>query len=114
VNDDEVGRVFSALADPTRREIVRRLAEEGPVTPSRLAAGLPISRQGVTKHLATLELARLVVVERVGREARYELDTRAFADAEAWMRAIGASWNLRLADLKTLLEAAGMRVGEAG
>lgn len=114
MSHDAAGRVFAALADPTRREIVRRLAAEGPLTPSRLAAALPISRQAVAKHLASLELARLVAVRRAGREARYELDTVAFAEAEAWMRTIGATWNLRLADLKALLEDPDVRVGEAG
>lgn len=114
MSDDAAGRVFAALADPTRREVVRRLATEGPLTPSRLAAVLPVSRQAVTKHLATLELAGLVAVHRAGREARYELDTAAFAEAEAWMRAIGATWNLRLGDLRDFLERADLRVGDAG
>jgi hypothetical protein len=48
-------------------------------------------------------------VHRAGREARYELRTEPFAAAEAWMRAIGAAWDLRLGALKDAVERPGMR-----
>ena len=100
MSPDPAGEVFSALADPTRREIVRRLAQDGPLTATELAAPLGISRQAAAKHLATLRLAGLAVASKDGREAPHELRTAAFAEADAWMRAIGTDWNRRLAESK--------------
>jgi DNA-binding transcriptional ArsR family regulator len=96
--------VFAALADPTRRGLVHELSADGPLTATQLAARLPISRQAVAKHLAALELAGLARADRVGREARFSLVTEPFAEAEGWMRSIGASWDLRLASLKRHVE----------
>src|SRR5205814_8220615 len=64
------GAVFEALADPTRREVVRRLAQGGPATATELAGDLPVTRQAVAKHLATLAEAGLVTSDRQGRETR--------------------------------------------
>jgi DNA-binding transcriptional ArsR family regulator len=99
MTDDPAGDVFAALADGTRRRIVYELSADGPLTPTRLASRLGLTRQTVSKHLAALATARLVVVERSGREARCRLTPEPFAQAEAWMRAIGATWDLRLAAL---------------
>jgi len=57
---DRLGAVFAALADPTRREMVNRLLSEGTTSVPELSATLPISRQAVAKHLATLDHAGLV------------------------------------------------------
>jgi DNA-binding transcriptional ArsR family regulator len=108
--EDVAGRVFAALADPTRREVVRRLAAGGPLTSTELAGPLGITRQAVAKHLRALALAGLAVGTHEGRETRFELRTASFAEAEAWMRAVGASWNLRLDALKSLLERPELRV----
>ena len=62
--DAAAGAVFAALADPTRRRIVRALADGDTVTASSLAAGLPVTRQAVAKHLAALRAAGLAVAER--------------------------------------------------
>jgi len=108
--EDAAGRVFAALADPTRREVIRLLAERGPTTATRLAGSLGISRQAVAKHLAALAVAGLAESEHEGRETRFELHTRAFAEAEAWMRAVGTTWNRRLGALKALVERPDLRV----
>jgi DNA-binding transcriptional ArsR family regulator len=104
VGDAEAGAVFAALADPTRRHLVAALAEHGEATATGLAAELPISRQAVAKHLATLGRAGLVSERRRGREHRFELDPRPLADAAAWLSAVGADWDSRLADLQRLLK----------
>jgi ArsR family transcriptional regulator, cadmium/lead-responsive transcriptional repressor len=108
--EDAAGRVFAALADPTRREVVRRLAAEGPLTATELAGPTRISRQAVAKHLRALAMAGLAIGTHEGRETRFELRTAAFAEAEAWMRAVGASWTLRLDALRTLVEHPDLRV----
>ncbi len=95
--------VFSALADPTRRRLVERLAGGDTVTASALAGELPISRQAITKHLGALGRARLVRAKRVGRETRYALDPAPLADAASWIASVGSEWDERLARLETLL-----------
>jgi ArsR family transcriptional regulator, cadmium/lead-responsive transcriptional repressor len=90
--------VFAALADPTRREVIGRLARE-PLSASALAGELPISRQAVAKHLAALDRAGLVEGRREGREVRYSLTPAPLADAMVWMATVGAQWDERLARL---------------
>jgi DNA-binding transcriptional ArsR family regulator len=104
---DPAGEVFAALADPTRRRVVDELSADGPLTATQLAERIPVSRQAIAKHVAALEEAGLAVGTRVGRERRYELRTEPFADAEAWMRAIGASWDRRLQAFERFVEAEG-------
>ena len=103
IGDAEAGAVFAALADPTRRHLVAKLAEHGGATATGLAAELPISRQAVAKHLATLGRAGLVSASRHGREHRFELDPRPLAAAAAWLTTVGGEWDARLADLQRLL-----------
>ena len=98
------GPVFAALADPTRRAILERVAADGDATPTALAADLPITRQAVAKHLAALRRARLVNAKRVGRETRYSLDAEPLGDAARWIATVGAEWDERLADLGRLVE----------
>jgi DNA-binding transcriptional ArsR family regulator len=95
--------VFAALADPTRRRVVERLAAGGKVTASALAGELPISRQAIAKHLAALARARLVRSSRVGRETLYTLDAAPLADAASWIASVGGEWDERLARLEGLL-----------
>jgi DNA-binding transcriptional ArsR family regulator len=101
--DDRAGAVFAALADPTRRAVVRSLSQQPTVTASALATQLPISRQAVTKHLATLAGAGLIEGRREGRETRYRLTPEPLDDAVRWMAEVGAAWDERLARLGLLL-----------
>ena len=91
--------VFSALADPTRREVMRSLAREPALTASRLAGELPMTRQAVAKHLGALARAGLVEGRREGRETRYTLTPAPLTDAMAWMTEVGGRWDDRLARL---------------
>jgi ArsR family transcriptional regulator, cadmium/lead-responsive transcriptional repressor len=95
----DVGAVFAALADPTRREVVRSLAEQPGLTASRLAGELPMTRQAVAKHLSALSGAGLVTARREGRETRYTLTPAPLAEAIDWMTSVGAQWDERLARL---------------
>ena len=96
---DDVGAVFAALADPTRRRVVQALAAGTTVTASALARELPITRQAVAKHLAALQRAGLVRPHREGRETRYTLTPAPLVDAMGWMADVGADWDQRLARL---------------
>ncbi len=91
--------MFAALADPTRRQVVRALSLEPDLTASRLAGDLPMTRQAVTKHLAALDRAGLVEGRREGREVRYSLSTAPLTEAMGWMDDVGAQWDARLARL---------------
>jgi DNA-binding transcriptional ArsR family regulator len=102
---DRLGSVFQALADPTRRGMVESMLRDGATSVPALSADLPISRQAVAKHLATLEDAGLL--ERLpgrGREVRYGLRGDALAPATAWLREAEASWDGRLTRLKGVVE----------
>jgi DNA-binding transcriptional ArsR family regulator len=99
LSEPELGALFAALADPTRRQVVSELAREHAVTASGLAHELPMSRQAVAKHLAALERAGLVTPRREGRETRYRLTPEPLDAAIAWMEEVGARWDRSLARL---------------
>jgi DNA-binding transcriptional ArsR family regulator len=95
-----LNEVFGALADPTRREVLRSLAEQPGLTASRLAGELPMTRQAVSKHLHALSGAGLVTARREGRETRYTITPAPLADAMEWMTEVGAEWDSRLEKLR--------------
>lgn len=102
---DPVGPVFAALADPTRRRVVELLLADGTTSVPALTAALPISRQAIAKHLATLGDAGLV--ERAptsGREVRYRLRDGGLNPAAAWIRDTETAWENRLTRLKQAVE----------
>ncbi|GAA1532727.1 metalloregulator ArsR/SmtB family transcription factor [Actinomadura kijaniata] len=101
-----VDSVLAALADPTRRQLLDLLAAEGEATATTLAARLPVSRQAVVKHLATLDAAGLVSGSRVGREVRYAVRPAALDATARWMASLAADWDRRLANIKRIAEAA--------
>jgi predicted ArsR family transcriptional regulator len=99
------GPVFAALADPTRRWMVETFLREGPASAPALTSALPITRQAVAKHLATLSDAGLI--ERApasGREVNYRLRRGALDPASAWLRETEAAWDDRLPRLKDAVE----------
>ena len=75
--------VLDALGDATRRRIVERLGA-GPLPVGEIAAGLPVSRPAVSKHLRLLEDAGLVAHEPVGTRNVYRLDDAGLAELRAW------------------------------
>lgn len=100
----EPDAVFQALADPTRRTLIRALSRSGPATLAQLSAQLPVTRQAVAKHLAMLQDAGLVAGHGEIRGRRYELTPGPLADAMGWMVDVGAGWDDRLARLKRDVE----------
>ena len=104
---DRAGPVFNALADPNRRHLLNQLAERDTATATELAAGLPVTRQAVAKHLAALGEAGLVTSERQGRETRYRLSPAPLADAVSWIADVGGEWDARLDALRRHLAPGG-------
>lgn len=96
--------LFLALADATRRQVLRAVAEQGPVTATALADHLPVSRQAVAKHLAQLRGAGLVTAERSGRETRFTAASRPLADLASWAENAGRRWDARLDRLRRRFE----------
>lgn len=93
---DAAGPVFAALADPTRRRMIERLAAGGAATATGLSAELPITRQAVAKHLSALRRAGLVRASRAGRETRYSLEAEPLAGVAQWVEWVGGEWDRRL------------------
>ena len=94
---------FGALADPTRRAILDRLAE-GEATVGQLASPFDVSRPAVSKHLRVLERAGLVTRSRDGRVSRCGLDASPMRDAADWVERYRQHWDDRLDSLKRYLE----------
>jgi DNA-binding transcriptional ArsR family regulator len=101
--DEPPDALFAALADPTRRAVLRAVAEDGPVTATALAGRLPVTRQAVAKHLALLREAGLVAPEREGRETRFTAVSEPLDDLAAWAESTGRRWDDRLARLRRYL-----------
>jgi DNA-binding transcriptional ArsR family regulator len=100
----EADEVFVALADPTRRLLLDALAARGEASATILAAGLPVSRQAVVKHLAVLDRAGLVRGARRGREVRYSVRPERLDSTARWLAGLAAEWDARLAAIKRLAE----------
>src|SRR6202035_1976134 len=104
-----VDDVFRALADPTRRDLLDRLFREDGQTLGALAAGYPMTRIGVMKHLQLLEDARLVVTKRRGREKLHFLNAVPIRLVhDRWVSKYTEPWVATLSDLKHTLENATM------
>lgn len=95
---------FHALADPTRRGLLGRLRVEGPLSLTQLAEGLPMTRQGVAKHLVALEEGGLVRAEKVGRERIHHLNAEPLREVSEWLAPYEAEWDRRLNRLGRYLE----------
>jgi len=97
--------VFRALADASRRQLLDRLHNKNGQTLGELCEGLAMSRQAVTKHLAILENANVVVSKRQGREKLHFINPVPIHDiAERWIGKFERGRLVALADLKRKLE----------
>ncbi len=102
---EQIGEVFGALADPTRRMMLAQLLREDTTSVPALTAVLPITRQAVAKHLATLDHAGLIErAPATGREVHYRLRPGALTQSARWMREAEAAWEGRLSRLKDAIE----------
>lgn len=104
-NEDEgaTDLLFKALADPIRRDVLRR-AHEGRLSVSALAREHPISVTAMQKHVAVLERAELVSRHRVGRESIVQTKADALARARAALDRLEAEWRGRIERMEQVLE----------
>jgi DNA-binding transcriptional ArsR family regulator len=97
-------QTLSALADPTRRAIVSRLAQQGEARVTDVAAPFAISLNSVSKHVRALERARLVSRRIEGREHFLSLTPAPLDEAVRWMDEQKALWAWRLGELEKVLK----------
>jgi DNA-binding transcriptional ArsR family regulator len=102
MSDAELDLVFHALADGTRRDILRR-SVGGEESVSRLAGAYPMSFAAVQKHVAVLERAGLIVKQRRGREQLVHTDPNALARAQRALDELEAAWRGRVERMSSLL-----------
>jgi DNA-binding transcriptional ArsR family regulator len=105
-SDEEVDRLFHALADATRRDIVHRCVR-AEASVSRLAAVYPMSFAAVQKHVAVLERAGLVTKERRGREQLVRTDRDAVSRARRLLDELETAWRGRVDRMGDLLAGQG-------
>ena len=101
---DQLSETFAALADPTRRAILTRLAD-GEATVNELAAGFPITVQAVSKHLKVLERAGLITRGRTAQLRPSRLHGAPLADAAHWLERYRPFWQERFDRIDDRLQA---------
>jgi DNA-binding transcriptional ArsR family regulator len=102
---EDAERLWAVVADPTRQRLIDLILAEGEATATSLARALPITRQGIAKHLAVLERAGVVQANRAGREVRFTVRQDRLDLAARRLAQIIANWDQRLADIKRMAEA---------
>jgi DNA-binding transcriptional ArsR family regulator len=103
VQSQTLDRKFSALSDPTRRDILERLSS-GPASISELARPYGISLPGVLKHVRILEEANLVATEKNGRTRECRLGPDQMNDVSRWIELYRQQWERRLDRLEAYIE----------
>lgn len=95
--------VFQAIADPTRRKILKLLADqELPI--ASITDSFPITRTAVNKHLFVLSEAGLVSNRRIGRETRFSLQPEPLQELKEWLSFFELYWDNKLTALKNFVE----------
>jgi DNA-binding transcriptional ArsR family regulator len=95
MSTDQLSLTFAALANPTRRAILDRLAQ-GEATVAELAKPFSVSPPAISRHLRVLERAGLISRSRVAQSRPTSLRPEALDDADAWMHACREAWEGRL------------------
>ena len=103
---DQLSITFAALADPTRRSILTRLAE-GEATVNELAEPFSVSLPAISRHLKVLEHAGLIVRSREAQWRPSRLQAEPLDDAVEWMLSRKATWEARMDRLETHLRRTG-------
>jgi DNA-binding transcriptional ArsR family regulator len=98
VTTDGLSRIFAALADPTRRDILSRL-ETGPLSVTELAAPYSMSRPAVSQHVTVLEEAGLITRSAAAQYRPCHLRPEGMDEASAWIAQHSAAWERRFEKL---------------
>jgi len=103
-SSDALSDTFAALADPTRRAILARLAE-GPATVGELAEPFPISAPAISRHLKVLEHAKLIQRVKEAQWRRCKLEPERLHQAAAWIEQYRRFWEAQFDSLADFIEA---------
>nr|WP_194246992.1 metalloregulator ArsR/SmtB family transcription factor [Brevibacillus borstelensis] len=104
VNENNQRDVFDAIADPTRRRLIRLLAEAEEMPLHELTTHFEMGRTAVSKHLTVLKEAGLVLDRKVGRETRYRLNASPLREIQDWVAFYSKFWSTNMLRLSQLLE----------
>ncbi|USK77235.1 ArsR/SmtB family transcription factor [Peribacillus frigoritolerans] len=96
--------IYVAIADPTRRKLLRLLADVEELPLNELTVHFEMGRTAVSKHLAILKEADLVISRKVGRETRYRLNAGPLREIEDWVSFYRRFWSGRISLLNQILE----------
>ena len=96
---------FSALADPTRRQIVELLASKGELSASEIYDQFPMSHPAISQHLKVLREAKLVEMEKRAQHRIYRLNPLGMSQMQVWVQKLAEQVNARFVTLDELLEA---------
>lgn len=102
-HEEQLNRIFRALADPTRREILNRIATQD-ATVGELSEPFNISAPAISRHLKTLESATLITRTKKGKTHRFKLNTQPLYHAETTIKQLTSYWMQRLTNLETFLD----------
>src|SRR4051812_30036578 len=95
--------IFQAIADPTRRAIIRLLVMQA-MTPNALAERFDSSRQAVSKHIKVLQECGLVTKTQVGREIYYKIEAGSLREVADWLEPFRQLWEHKFGRLDNILE----------
>lgn len=96
-------RLFYALAEPTRREIVELLAANGQLTASNIYDNFSVSHPAISQHLKVLREANVVQMEKRAQKHYYRINTEAMTELEGWAKQMTDLWNGRFDALDRVL-----------
>lgn len=99
----DLWRIFFALGDPHRLDMVRRLAESGPQSMVRLTEGMDFTRQAGARHVGVLREAGLISLRKKGREQVISLERHNLHLTQMFMRQMEEGWDDRLVRLQSLV-----------
>ena len=100
----DLGEIMKAASDPTRRDILTLLAQEGPLRITDIHQRFELSLNAISKHIKMLERAGLVRRRTEWREHLIDVDMAPLAEVDRWFASLRSIWELRLEALDTLFE----------
>ena len=98
-------RLFYALAEPTRRDIIELLASNGQLSATDISNNFAVSAPAISQHLKVLREANFVRVEKRAQQRIYRINPEAMSEVEGWVQEMTRQWNARFNVLDKILEA---------